>query len=65
MRMSGEVDVGCLTAACLISDMMPSLMRGRPGPSRATVPKPRLTVGFDSAFKMGPCAMPAADSPLN
>ena len=38
-------------------------MRGRPGPSRATDPRPRLTAGFESAFKMGPCAMPAYHQP--
>ena len=48
-----------LTDACLIRDKIPSLIRGRPGPSRATDPKPRLTVGLERAFKMGPCAMPA------
>ena len=49
--------------AHLIRDRIPSLMRGRPGPSRATDPKPRLTVGFDRALRMGPCAMPAQAQP--
>lgn len=39
-------------------------MSGRPGPSSATVPRLRLTVGFDRALRMGPCAMPASNNHL-
>ena len=48
----------------LIRERIPSLMRGRPGPSSATDPNPRLIAGLDRAFKMGPCAMPAGKASL-
>ena len=48
----------------LIKERIPSLMRGRPGPSNATDPNPRLTAGLDRAFRMGPCAMPAGKASI-